>query len=325
MGPMTTISILGAGALGAFFASKFFDMDTSCVSFVAKGERYDRLKHHGIIVNNTPYAIPVMTPDNPSPPSDLIIVAVKHHHLQAALPDLKNRVGENSLIISVMNGLDSEACIGSIYGKDKVLYAIMVGIDAVRDGYRVTYTTQGKLVFGEAENAMLTDRVKRVQAVLEQAGIRHETPVDMIRMLWWKFMINIGLNQISVVLRAPYGVLATSQDAQALMESAMREVITIAKVVNVNLGEEDLTSWYPDLSKASPQGKTSMLQDIEASRKTEVEMFAGKVVELGATYGISTPVNQTLLRMIKVIEQSSDEVRRGENKNGNRSINKTNQ
>jgi 2-dehydropantoate 2-reductase len=144
---------------------------------------------------------------------------------------------------------------------------------------------------------------------LQRAGIRHETPVDMIWILWWKFMINVGLNQISAVLRAPYGVLATSRDAQVLMESAMREVTTIAKAANVNLGEEDLTSWYPNLSKASPQGTTSMLQDIKAGRKTEVEMFAGKVVELGATYGIPTPVNQTLLRMIKVIEQYSDEVR----------------
>jgi 2-dehydropantoate 2-reductase len=303
MEPINTIAVLGAGALGAFFASKFFKMDTSCVSFVAKGERYDRLKEKGVVVNNKHYSISVMSPEGTSPPSDLIIVAVKHHHLQEAIPILKNRIGNDTIIISVMNGLDSEEYIGSIYGKEKVLYAVSVAIDAVREENRVTYTKEGKLLFGEAENSILTDRVKRVQAVFDRAGIVYETPADMIRILWWKFMINVGINQPSAVLRAPYGVFQTSQDAQAIMESAMKEVIAIAKAANVNVSEEDLTDWYPLLASLSPQGKTSMFQDIEARRKTEVEMFAGKVVELGATYGIPTPVNQTLLRMIKVIEE----------------------
>jgi 2-dehydropantoate 2-reductase len=86
------------------------------------------------------------------------------------------------------------------------------------------------------------------------------------------------------------------------MESAMREVMTIAKHLKIQLTEKDIENWYAILSGINPDGKTSMLQDIEAGRKTEVEMFAGKVVELGEKYGIPTPVNQTLLRIIKVME-----------------------
>ena len=92
-------------------------------------------------------------------------------------------------------------------------------------------------------------------------------------------------------------------EASEIVEEAMREVVTIAKAAHVHLSEEDIKNWYSILSTLSPQGKTSMLQDVEATRKTEVEMFAGKVTELGKTYGIPTPVNQTLLRMISVIEQ----------------------
>lgn len=64
----------------------------------------------------------------------------------------------------------------------------------------------------------------------------------------------------------------------------------------------DMDNWYSILSGLSPHGKTSMLQNIEARRKTEVEPFAGKVIELGMKYGISTPVNLTIYRSIKVIE-----------------------
>jgi len=74
----------------------------------------------------------------------------------------------------------------------------------------------------------------------------------------------------------------------------------------VNLGEQDLDDWYAFLKTLSPRAKTSMLQDIEARRKTEVEFFAGKVVELGKNYGIPTPVNQTVLSIIRVLEEYRD-------------------
>jgi 2-dehydropantoate 2-reductase len=216
---------------------------------------------------------------------------------------LRHLVGEQTAIMSVMNGLDSEETLGAVYGMDRMLYAISVGIDALRQGNRITYTRPGKHYFGEATNVQVSERVQRVQAAFDRAGIAYETPPDMIRMLWWKFMINVGMNPPSAVLRAPYGVFQSSPEAQALMETLMYEVIALARVVGVNLVEKDVKDWYPVLKTLSPQGKTSMLQDVEAERKTEIEIFAGKVAELGRAHGIPTPVNQTMLRMIRILEQ----------------------
>ena len=303
MSNIEAVSVVGAGAMGSFFASKLYDMDNNCVSLIAKGERYDRLRDRGLLVNSTHYSIPVISPSDKMCPADLIIVAVKHHDLAEAIRDIEYRVGDNTLMLSVMNGIDSEEQIGAVYGMEKVLYAVAVGIDAVRQGNHVTYTTQGKLLFGEAENLTLTERVKRMQALFDRAAIAYDTPTDMIRVLWWKFMINVGINQVSAVLRAPYGIFQRSQEAQELMETAMREVMALARAAEVQLIEEDIDNWYSFLAGLSADGKTSMLQDVEARRKTEVEMFAGKVVELGQRYGIATPVNQTFLRLIKVIEK----------------------
>ncbi|NIO05804.1 MAG: 2-dehydropantoate 2-reductase [Proteobacteria bacterium] len=303
MSSIERISVIGVGAMGAFYASRFYEMDSHSISVVAGGERYDRLKERGLIVNNTHYSLPVVRPDDRIPPSDLIIVTVKNHHLGEAIQDLENRVGKNTVIFSVMNGIDSEEQIGAVYGMDRVLYAVAVGIDAVVRGNHMTYTTQGKLFFGEARNSELTERVRKLQSLLDRAGILYETPDDMIRVLWWKFMINVGINQVSAVLGAPYGVFQRSQKTRDLMESAMREVMAIAKTAGVNLFEKDIEDWYAFLSRLSPDGKTSMVQDVEARRKTEVEMFAGKVIELGNRYGIETPVNETLFRFIKAIEQ----------------------
>jgi 2-dehydropantoate 2-reductase len=302
--PINTIAVIGAGAMGACYASKFYEIDHNCISFVATGDRYDRLKEKGLIVNDKHYFFNVIRPEEKAPPSDFIIVAVKHHHLEEAIRDISNRVGENTLIISIMNGIESEERIAAVYGADKLLYALAVGIDATRYGNSVTFSQQGKLFFGDAHNPHLSERVLRVQSLFDQAGIIYEIPEDMIRTLWWKFMINVGVNQTSAALGAPYSVFQNSREARELMESAMKEVITIAQAEGIHLVEEDIEEWNSFLVTLSPQGKTSMLQDVEAKRKTEVEMFAGKVIELGKKHRIPTPINQTLYRFIKVIEES---------------------
>ncbi len=302
---MTTpdrIAILGAGAMGAFFASKFHEAEGMAVTLVAGGGRYTRLQDQGLTVNGVHYAIPVARPEDEAPPDDLVIVALKHHQLVEAVHDLTNRVGPSTTIISVMNGLDSEPMLGEVYGAEKVLYAISVGIDAQRQGHIIHYTKPGKLFFGEADNTILSSRVKHVQTLLDRANLAYETPPDMIRFMWWKFMINVGVNQASAVLGASYGVFQTSPDAQALMETAMREVIALAEAAHVDLGEQDIRDWYTFLHTLAPDGRTSMLQDVQAGRKTEVEIFAGKVVALSQQYGVPTPVNETLLRIIRVME-----------------------
>ena len=289
--------------MGAAYASRFYDFDRTSISLAASGERSQRLKAEGLVVNNKHYTIPVLSPEDPAPPADLIIVALKHQYLAEALQDLKNRVGDNTVFLSVMNGLDSEPIIGSVYGEDKVVYATAVGIDAQRNGNVVNYSKGGTIFFGEAENTFLTKRVKNIQALFERAGIAYQTPPDMMRIMWWKFMINVGINQASVVLSAPYGVFQTSKHAQQIMESAMREVMTVAESAGVNLVEKDIQDWYTYLKTFDPAGKTSMLQDIEAGRATEVDIFAGKVIDLGKTYDIPTPVNEILYHAIKVLEQ----------------------
>ncbi|AFM27336.1 ketopantoate reductase family protein [Desulfomonile tiedjei] len=304
MKEIKNVAIFGAGAMGAYYASRFFESSGFSTVLLARNPRHDRLKAEGLTVNGKHYSIPVVHPDETASPADLIIVALKNHHLPEAAHDLKNLVGEGTTLISVMNGLDSEEYLGSIYGMDKVLYAIAVGIDALRQGNEITYTNPGKIYFGESDNTIPNERVLNVRNAFERAGLASEIPADMMRMLWWKFMINVGINQASAVMRVPYGVFQTSPDAQKLMEMLMREVLALAHRLRVNLVEQDLNEWSKVLNSLSPQGKTSMLQDIEAGRKTEVESFAGKMVELGKIHGIPTPANEVVLSIIHVLEQT---------------------
>lgn len=304
MSEIRKVAILGAGAMGAYFASCFANSQHFSTVLIADGSRANKLIKEGLVINGKKLFVPVVRPGDSVSPMDLIIVALKHSQLEAALSSLHSMVGEDTIFLSVMNGLDSESMIATNYGSEKVLYAISVGIDAVREGNCITYTRPGKHIFGEALNSTLSTKVQRVKSAFEAAGIQYEIPLDMMRTLWWKFMVNVGMNQASAVLRAPYGVFHTNPDAQTLMEALMQEVVTLAQASQVNLTQKDIQDWYPVLRTLSAEGKTSMLQDVEAGRKTEVEAFGVKVINLGFKLGIPTPVNQTIVQILKVMESN---------------------
>ena len=168
----------------------------------------------------------------------------------------------------------------------------------------MTYTNPGKHYFGELNNAELSEKVRRVQKAFERAGIVYETPVDMLRIMWWKFMINVGMNQASAVMRAPYGIFHKDANAQELMEALMREVIALAQAQGINLSGRDIDEWYPFLHGLSPQGKTSMLPGHRSRPENRGGDLRRKSRGAWQDLCYTHPVNETLLRIIRVLEQN---------------------
>jgi 2-dehydropantoate 2-reductase len=302
MKKINNVAIIGAGAMGAAYGAMFTDAGDFSVSFIASGGRYRRLKQESLSVNGKPYAFSVVHPEEATDPADLLLVALKHHHLSDALAEIKSFVGDQTIILSVMNGLESEEIIGAACGFEKTVYAVAVGIDAIHEGGRFSFASPGRIVFGQGPRALGGRRIDRLREALTRAAIPNDVPPDMMRMMWWKFMVNVGVNQASAVLRAPYGVFQTSPDARALMVSLMQEVVAVAQKIGIDLRPDDVDEWNAVLSRLSPGGKTSMLQDIEGGRKTEVEIFADRVVSLGEKHRVPTPVNAAVGHIIKVIE-----------------------
>jgi len=285
------IAILGSGAMGGIYAAHFCSAGLS-VSSVARGERARRLKEHGLIVNGERVSINVLDMDSTAEPIDLVIVAVKHHQLDEALDDVAPLVGEGTLFLSVLNGLDSEETIANRFNAENVLYCIALGMDAAREANRVEFKQPGKLVFGAADNRESDQRVMRVQRALDRAGLSFDTPDDMLRELWWKFMVNVGINQASALMGAGYGEFMSEGPARNLMSNLIDEVIELSQHAGIKLGSQDLDRWHTVLGNQSPAGKTSMLQDINAKRPTELDIFAGRVIRMGNQYEVPVPYNQ---------------------------------
>ncbi|WP_248343491.1 ketopantoate reductase family protein [Anaeromyxobacter paludicola] len=298
-----TVAVCGAGAVGGSYVERLQDLDPAGVVVVARGARRERLLREGLTVNGRRFAVRCVEPAPGAAPVDLLLVGVKQPHLAEAIADAGPLVGERTVVISLLNGVASEGALARAFGAEKVLPAFVIGNDVVREGTRISYTRFGTLVFGAPSNDPADPRVVAVRALLERAGIPCRVPEDILREQWWKFMLNVGVNQVSAVLRAPYRAFREVPEVRELTRQAALEAVAVARAEGVALGPEDVESIFPIVATLGPGGRTSMLQDVEAGRKTEVELFAGTVVELGARHGLPTPVNALLGTLLRALER----------------------
>jgi 2-dehydropantoate 2-reductase len=300
-----TVTLIGLGAMGSFFAPKLASrLGNEDFRVLASGERKRRLESRGVTINGVTHRFSVITPDEPGP-SDLVIIAVKDTGLDQAIRDIKNQVGPETLILCVINGVDSEEQIAAVYGWEHVLYSYMRVSIVMQDGVVDFDPGVGKVHFGEAKNDALSDRVIAVRELFDNCGIRYEIDRDMKRGMWFKFMCNIGENMTCAMLGVPFGAFQVSDHANEIRRKAMWEVIRIANRLGIGLGQQDIDAQEPVIKGLPFKNKPSTLQDIENKRPTEVAMFAGKVVALGEKLGIETPVNWMFYHGIRVLEEKN--------------------
>ena len=302
-----TVALIGLGAMGSAYLSKIAEtLPMERIRVVASGARAERYRTDGVSVNGLRIRFPIFEPDDRVPPADLLIFTVKHNQLGEAIRSARGQVGPDTVVLSLLNGITSEREIGEAYGAEKVLLSLAMGTDPIRVGDSTTFTTLGTIPFGEAVNheGEYSRSVLRVEGFFRETGLRYEIPEDMTRALWKKFMMNVGVNQVTAVLRCRYGAVQKAVLARDLAVAAMREVTAIAARENVNLPESEIEDLLRVLGTLSPLGKTSTLQDVEARRPTEADIFGGTVADLGRKHNVPVPVNEMLFELIKATEES---------------------
>jgi len=298
------VSIIGQGALGVLFAQMLRQsMDKENLKFIADMSRIERYRLEGVFSNGERCDFAYVSPDIAGETDDLIMFAVKATGLCGAIEAIRNRVGENTVILSMLNGISSEQLIADHYGWDKVILCVAQGMDAVKIGNRLSYSNMGLLCIGDRENGMVSEKVRRVERFFKAHGFPHEVDEDMKKRMWGKWMVNVGVNQTLAVRGGSYRDIQNEGETRDAMLSAMREVIALGRKADVGLDEKDLPYWLNILGKLDPDGKPSMLQDVEAKRKSEVELFSGTVIKMGREHGVPTPVNELLYR--KIIEMEN--------------------
>lgn len=298
------VILCGLGAIGTIYADKLEKFDAENFKVLVDEARIERYKTNPIKFNGRQLNFDYILPSEENFKADLIILATKFAGLKDAIKNIKNFVKEDTVILSLLNGVTSEDIIADVYGKDKMLYSYFIGHSSVRCGNSVTHDDVNTIVFGAENN--LGENVVAVKNFFDKAGINYKIPDDIKRSMWLKFMLNVSANQPTAILRMTFGDMFENTHFMKFAENIMREVQSVAKAEGVLNTETMVDEALKHLKTMTPDGKTSMLQDVEAGRKTEVDMFAGTVIELGKKHGISTPYNKILREMIGIIEEHQD-------------------
>lgn len=299
MNNIKNVLICGIGAVGSIYADKIQKYNNAKLRVLVDKARLEKYTNSPVMLNGRELIFDYVLPENTDFKADLIIIATKFDGLSDAVKNIENFVNEDTVILSLLNGVTSEEIIARKYGWDKLLLSYFIGHSAVREGRNVTQDGIGKIVFGAKgdKNA----NVERVKDFFDKAKINYEIPDDIQYSLWLKYMLNVSTNQPSAILNMTFGQMQNNPKFMELSKKLMLEVQAIAKAEGVNNTEAMLDDALKAFFKMSPDGKTSMLQDVLAHRKTEVDMFAGAMIEFGKKHNIPVPYNELMKEMVEII------------------------
>lgn len=297
------MTIIGRGAIGLLYGSiAAATLGNDAVEYVMDDDRFARHEGEQIRVLGQPCNLPTVRAED-AKPAELLLLAVKASSLDAALDLAAPLVGPKTRIVSLLNGITSEERCAERFGWPGVVPATAQGLDATYLDHNLRYSCAGHVHIGAGER---TDpaAVADVADFFERAGVPHIVEEDIRHRLWAKLMLNVGVNQTTMVFGGTYGSVTTDPEQVRCFVAAMREVRAVAAAEGVTLTEEELTGMFELCASMAPDGMPSMAQDRVARRPTEVEEFSGTICRLGQKHHVLTPQNAWLHERVRQIEAS---------------------
>ena len=299
-----SVAVLGAGAVGSYVIWGLSSRKDIRLAVIAEGPRAERLKQQGITINGTTYRPQVWTPQEANG-VDLLVVALKYGALPGALDSIAAAVGPNTTVMSLMNGVDSEELIAAQVGAEHLLYSfIKVTSHKEVDGYHFDPDATLGVIYGERFAPFESERVQAVRELFTDSGVNFRVTEHIQEEMWSKFRLNVCNNLPQAILGAGVGCYRDSVHMKAISDGLRRELEAIAAAKGIDMQKVDAVSGKGCAVK--PSARYSTLQDLDAGRHTEVDMFSGALIRMGKELGIPTPYNEFAYHMIKALEEKND-------------------
>lgn len=259
------VLICGIGAVGSIYANRINEYNSEDLRVLVDKSRLENYTKNPKIFNGKPLNFNYILPEHNDFKADLIIIATKFDGLMDVVKNIENFVKEDTIIMSLLNGVTSEDIIAQKYGWKNIPLAYYIGHSAMRDGNNITHDGVGDIVFG-VKDPQNTDSqiVEVIKSYFDKVGISYKIPEDMLRAYWLKYMLNVSSNQPSAIFGMTFGQMQNNKNFMKLLKNIMTEVQMIAKLEGVQNTETMIDEAVVAFKKMTPDGKTSMLQDVES-------------------------------------------------------------
>ena len=298
-----TVAMIGAGNLGAYVVRGLTGTLGDDLWVIAEGARKERLEKDGLIINDKPYTLHVRTPEEASG-ADLIIVCVKYHALREILPAVKTIAGPHTLVMSLLNGVDSEEILAEAIPKEQIVHA-MIRVVADRDGNRINIQPTGKgmgIHYGQVRGIPGEESLRALDDLFAGAAFDAVRDEDILTSMWSKYAFNNCENLPQAVLDAGVGCFEDSAHMAWVRSMIYEETRMVAAAEGVTLPPEPKHVTSAQFPKHAIY---STLQDLRAGRKTETEMFAGTLLRLAEKHGLQVPYTEMLYHLLCAFEEKN--------------------
>ncbi len=298
------IAVLGAGAVGGYYGALLARAGHE-VGFVARGQTLDAIRARGVTVRSGlgDFTAPARAESDPAllGEAELVVVAVKTYSNPEALPLLGPLTGASTSVLTLQNGVESAEEVAEVVGQAPVLAgATYIGASVAAPGVIEHVGTARRIVFGEAFGPPgVTGRVSGVTAVLAGAGVEAEAVDDCHVALWEKLIFLAPLAGMTTAARLPIGPCWAEAAFRQATARAMAEVEAVARAEGVPVAADVREQKLRYLDNSPPGMRSSMMMDVVAGRRTEVEALLGAVVRRGRARGVATPVVEALYGVLK--------------------------
>jgi len=300
------IVMIGPGAMGSLFGGLLARAGEDLWLVGYRKEQVETICSGGLTLeeNEGSEVIPMKaTPDITSVGKpDVVIFFVKTYDTEKAVSDSLVLEKEDTIFLTLQNGLGNEEVICKKIDRKKVMLGVTGhGATLLRPG-RVRHAGWGKTFIGELDHR-ITDRANRIAQTFYKAGIDTEVSPNIHDQVWGKLLVNVGINALTALTGFKNGQLLDYPETERLMEKLVLEAAEVARKKGAHI-EEDPIEKARKAAAATRENRSSMGQDFDHRRKTEIDAINGAVVREAQSLGIPIPFNQTVTDLVKAIEKS---------------------
>lgn len=302
------ITIFGTGALASVFASLLNKTSTDgprITMFGAWKEQIRTARNQGLTLvfpNGAESHAKLNATDDPSdlPFSDLALILVKSHQTQRAAEQAAKILNTNGVVVTLQNGLGNFEKIARAVGKKRTVVGMTyLGAYMIEAG-KVRCAAQGKTHLGLRRH--LEPHLHKIADLFNAAGIETELTHNIESLIWSKLLVNAVINPLTALLEVKNGDLLADPRIRQIFVAGVEEVAEVARAQAIPLLHDDVVEYALTVCKMTGENRSSMLQDILRGAPTEIDAICGAIVEIGRNSGVSTPVNEFLLKQIKLKE-----------------------
>jgi 2-dehydropantoate 2-reductase len=301
------IAVLGAGAMGSVIGGLLAKAGNEVTLIEVFKPTIDAINANGLRIEDKAGGVEnirLKATDQPDAVGvvDLLLVFVKCYHTEAAVTNALPMVGSHTTVLSLQNGWGNGPRIAKIVGEGKLLLGVCYHSATVVAPGHVLHAGKGMTFIGEM-NGKMTERLARVANQFIGAGMEVTSTPSVLKEIWSKLALNVCTLPTSALLRF-YAPQLVQHDAMLdLMRSLLREVVAVARAQGIALDFDERWEAITGLLKrCGPNAKSSMLQDVEKGRHTEIDVINGAIVEAGQRLSIATPYNDAMVKMTKSLE-----------------------